>query len=208
MFFSKNDIDDFEFSYRINIINSITGIKPANLIGTKSKNGISNLAIFSSVVHIGSNPSLIAIFSRPIKKVVRNTFTNIMDTKYYTINHIHKEFYKKAHKTSIKYDKNTSEFSKCNFKEEYLFKFKAPFVKESKIKIGMKYIEHYKIKLNNTILLIGKVENITIPKSIISKQGYINLEKIDDVGISGCNSYYSLNKINDLDTLGIENIIK
>ena len=46
MFFSKNDIDDFEFSYRINIINSITGIKPANLIGTKSKNGILKIKIF------------------------------------------------------------------------------------------------------------------------------------------------------------------
>ncbi len=199
MYLLKEDIENLDFSYRINIINSITGIKPANLIGTISDNNITNLAIFSSVVHIGSNPSLIGMFSRPIKKVPRNTFSNILKTKYYTINHIHENFYKDAHQTSIKFAKNISEFDKCNFHEEYLYNFRAPFVKESNIKIGMKYIEHKYIKLNNTILIIGKVQNITVPDSIISNNGYINLADAKNVGISGCNTYYSLKKINDLD---------
>ena len=51
----RDDIINLDRFYRINLINSITGIKPANLVGTK--NNISeNLAIFSSLVHNGSNP--------------------------------------------------------------------------------------------------------------------------------------------------------
>ena len=197
MILSKSDIQKLDFSYRINIINSVTGIKPANLIGTISKDKISNLAIFTSVVHIGSNPSLIGIFSRPIKKIVRNTFTNILDTKYYTINHINETFYQKAHQTSFKYGKTVSEFDECSFSEEYLNDFKAPFVKESNIKIGLKYIEHIEIKLNNTILLIGEIQNVIVPDEIINEIGYIDLQKANSVGVSGCNSYYKFKKLGD-----------
>ncbi len=42
----------------------MTGIKPANLIGTISKNQVSSLAIFSSVVHLGSNPALLGFVLR------------------------------------------------------------------------------------------------------------------------------------------------
>ena len=58
-------IAEFSKIYRLNLINSVTGYKPANLIGTKSRGGISNLAIFSSVVHLGSKPPLIGIVTRP-----------------------------------------------------------------------------------------------------------------------------------------------
>jgi len=199
LFLDKNDIENIDFRYRINLINSITGIKPANLIGTISDDGITNLAIFTSIVHIGSNPSLIGMFSRPVKKVIRNTFSNILDTHYYTINHVHQKFYQNAHKTSIKFDKNISEFEKCNFQEEYFNNFKAPFVKESKIKIGMKYVEHIEIKHNKTILLVGEVQNINIPDNIVNDIGYLNLEKANSVGMSGCNTYYKLKKIGDCD---------
>ena len=43
MHFSKQDILTSKIN-RLNLINSITGIKPANLIGTISKDGHTNLA--------------------------------------------------------------------------------------------------------------------------------------------------------------------
>ena len=58
MKFTSNDIKNLDKVYRLNLINSITGIKPANLIATRSKNGVDNVAIFSSVVHLGSNPAI------------------------------------------------------------------------------------------------------------------------------------------------------
>ena len=84
--------------YRLNLINSITGFKPGNLIGTKSVNNQSNLAIFSSVVHLGSKPPLLGIITRP-NSVPRHTYKNIIDSNYFTINHISKNSVIRAHYT-------------------------------------------------------------------------------------------------------------
>ena len=58
-------IQDMDRVKRLNLINSITGISPANLVGTISNDLTENLSIFSSVVHIGSNPPLMGFILRP-----------------------------------------------------------------------------------------------------------------------------------------------
>ena len=54
--FNTNDIQGFSKIYRLNLINSITGYKSANLIGTRSNSGEENVAIFSSITHLGAIP--------------------------------------------------------------------------------------------------------------------------------------------------------
>ena len=76
-----DEINKLEKVKRLKLINSITGVKSANLIGTKSNDGITNLAIFSSVVHLGSKPPLLGFITRTSKKVKRNTLENIISTK-------------------------------------------------------------------------------------------------------------------------------
>jgi flavin reductase (DIM6/NTAB) family NADH-FMN oxidoreductase RutF len=87
---TNDDILEMEKIFRLNFVNSIPGYKSANLIGTKSKAGVSNLAVFSSVVHLGSNPPLLG-FMRPAV-VPRDTYQNIKETGKFTINHIHDDF--------------------------------------------------------------------------------------------------------------------
>ena len=64
MHFNEEDIENLEKVYRINLINSCSGYKSANLIGSVSNEGINNLAIFSSITHLGSNPPLLGFFSK------------------------------------------------------------------------------------------------------------------------------------------------
>ena len=78
-YFNSNDLDGLSKIYRLNLINSITGYKSANLIGTQSLNGKTNLAIFSSVIHLGSNPALIGFVLRPTT-VPRHTYSNLKAT--------------------------------------------------------------------------------------------------------------------------------
>ena len=125
----------------------------------------------------------------------RHTFQNIKTNRYYTINHVHQSFVEKAHFTSAKFDQQTSEFEKCQLTEEYLFDFKAPFVKESQLKLGMHFLEAIPIHLNNTVLVIGEILHLIIPDECIGERGHLDLSNINDVGISGVNSYYSLQKI-------------
>ena len=117
-FFSSESLDSLNKIFRINLINSITGYKSANLLGTISKKGVENVAIFSSVTHLGSNPALLSFFVRP-NVVPRNTYKNIKEKKFFTVNHISKDKIGDAHQTSAKYDEDISEFDKTSFQSEY-----------------------------------------------------------------------------------------
>ena len=48
--YTHQEILDLDRVFRLNLINSVTGFKPAVLIATKSRDGQENVAIFSSVV--------------------------------------------------------------------------------------------------------------------------------------------------------------
>ncbi len=194
MIYTKEQIAQLDRITRLKIINSVTGIKPANLIGTIDAKGRTNLAVFSSVVHLGSDPALIGFISRPRTADVGHTYRNIQESGQYTINHIHPAFVKKAHYTSGKFDATTSEFERCNLSEEFIKDFKAPFVKESTFKIGVGFKEAMDIKHNGTSLVIGEIEHLILPdKAIVDDD--IDLEAANGIGISGLNSYYSLRKI-------------
>lgn len=194
MHLSKEDIANTEHKRRLNIINSVSGIKPANLIGTISKEGKSNVAIISSVVHLGTNPPLLGFIMRPTADVPRHTFDNISENEFYTINHVSESFIEKAHYTSAKFELEESEFEKCNLVEEYLVGFKAPFVGESLLKMGMKLVDKIPIRQNNTIMIIGEIQHLFIEDRAVDEKGYIDLEVISGVGISGLNRYYTLKK--------------
>ncbi len=194
MHYSKKDIENLDRITRLKIINSVTGIKPANLIGSIDCEGRTNVAIFSSVVHLGSNPAFLGFISRPRTEDVGHTYSNIMENEVYTINHIHPEFVKNAHYTSGKFDKEVSEFDRCGLTEEYIEGFKAPFVKESNFKMGLRFREKIEIPINGTVMIIGEVEDLIIPKTAYTDDD-INLEGSNGIGISGLNTYYSLTKL-------------
>lgn len=186
--FDKNKIKSLEKIYRLNLINSCTGYKSANLLGSIDSEGNTNLAIFSSITHLGSDPAMIGFVLRP-RTVPRNTYNNMFNTKYFTVNHVKAEDIKDAHHTSAKYPKEISEFEKTKFEPEYLDGFKAPFVKNSKIKFGCKYLSEYNIKENNTILVVASIECLYVGKDSLEDDGWIRLDKAETVTINGLDGY-------------------
>lgn len=195
MHLTKQDIENTERVKRLNIINSITGIKPANLIGTISQTQQTNLGIFSSVIHLGSNPALLGFILRPTGEVPRHTHENIQANGVYTINHVHTSFVEQAHYTSAKFPREVSEFERCGFTEEYLPDFPAPFVKESPLKLGMRFLQEVPIEINGTLMIIGEIAHLIIPDEVMNDKGYVDLAKLNNAGIGGLNTYYSLEKI-------------
>ena len=77
MHFDEEQIENLDKIFRINLINSCSGYKSANLIGTISDKGVKNLAVFSSITHLGSNPPLLGFFLRPTEIVPRHTYLNL-----------------------------------------------------------------------------------------------------------------------------------
>ena len=119
MHFTQANINALDSRTRAHFINSLSGFKSANLIGTQDQQGNTNLAIVSSVVHLGANPPLVAMIMRP-HTVPRHTFENIKQTGVYTINQVNQSIFKQAHQTSARYDKHESEFEHTGLTTEYL----------------------------------------------------------------------------------------
>ncbi|GAA4317863.1 flavin reductase [Pontixanthobacter gangjinensis] len=185
---SSEDIKGMEKIFRLNLINSSTGYKSANLIATKSKTGNPNVAVFSSVTHMGSNPAMLGFVTRPLS-VARNTYKNIKETSYFTVNHIHERMIEQAHQTAAKYDEEISEFHKTGLTEEYLDDFHAPYVKQSEIKLGCKFLNEYHIKENDTLLLVASIEHLYFDEGIQMPDGWLRLDDAGTVAVNGLDGY-------------------
>ena len=188
------DISKMESRFRASFINSLGGFKSVILIGTKNKNGQENLAIFNSLIHLGANPALCAFIVRPDLSP-RHTLENILETKFYTINHLNENIYKAAHQSSARYPKEKSEFEAVGLKSEQKDTFFAPFVKDSLIKFGCEFVQKIPIELNGTTLIIGKIIEIYIPENCIGKDGFVDIEQAGTLTVSGLDSYHSTKKI-------------
>lgn len=188
MHLSRAQIDEMEHLHKINLMNSVSGYKSANLVGTKSEDGITNLAVFSSIVHYGSSPAILGFVLRPTT-VKRNTYDNIKKTGFYTINAVYEDIIEDAHHTSAKYPAGVSEFDKTNLSEEYKDNFYAPYVSESPLKIGIKFLEEYKIKANGTILILGEVTDLYFKEKMLLEDGTLDLSSEKIAAINGLNTY-------------------
>ena len=191
---SIDTIKTWERFYRANFINCLSGFKSANLIGTVNKDGQPNLAVFSSVVHLGSDPALIGFINRPLA-AAPHTINNIETTGVYTINHINPSFVEKAHQTSAKYPVDVNEFEAVELTEQYIDNFIAPFVAESNLKYALKLVEIVPIKHNNTFLVIGEITDIIVAKKWITTDGFINIDKAESMACLGLDTYYTATPI-------------
>ncbi|PKF62654.1 hypothetical protein CW745_04320 [Psychromonas sp. psych-6C06] len=192
--------------FRAHFINSLSGFKSANLIATQDKDGNTNLAIISSVVHLGTNPALVGFVMRPDNNA-RHTLNNIIATKSYTINQVSQPFYQQAHQTSARYGKYESEFSHCNLSTNYIDNIEAPFVEQSQLKYAVNLKQIIPIELNNTQFIIGQIEHVICADEAIQDDGYIDIESLQTVSVSGIDSYHKNQRLNRLSYAkkGVEN---
>ena len=186
--YTNTEIRKLDKFFRLNLINSCSGYKSANLLATRSEKGVTNVAVFNSVTHIGSDPPLLGFILRP-QTVPRNTYSNIKESGYFTVNHIQKNMIEKAHQTAARYESEVSEFTETGLEEEYLDNFYAPYVKQSTIKMGCRYVNEYHIAENDTILVIGEIEHLYFEEGIQMPDGWLRLEDADTVAINGLDGY-------------------
>jgi flavin reductase (DIM6/NTAB) family NADH-FMN oxidoreductase RutF len=192
--FDSGDISGMEQRFRTQFINSITGFKSLNLVGTINKHGMTNLAVFSQVVHLGANPSLIGIIVRP-DSVPRHTLANIAETGCFTLNHVLESFIRQAHQTSARYPEEVSEFTATGLNPLFSEVIEAPYVAESNIRIGLQWRETIPIPLNGTLLVIGEVVEVFLPGDCLGADGYVDLNEAGTITVAGLDAYHRTEKI-------------
>ena len=187
---SADDILNMEHRFRVNFINGLSGYKSANLVGTVDSQGATNLAIVSSVVHLGADPALMGLVTRP-RSVARHTIENLAQTGVYTINHVVDAIVPQAHQTSARYPREESEFEHTGLTPAWVVGFAAPKVAESTLSVGLRLREIKHLDINDTDFVIGEVQWVELDGRALGEDGFIDLVTLGTACVSGLDCYHS-----------------
>jgi len=193
----KEKIEDLDHRYRAKFINSLSGFKSVNLLGTQDLKGNTNLSIISSVFHLGASPALLGFILRP-DSARRDSLINLRMNPFFTLNHVNKSILKESHQTSARYDQIVSEFKACGLTSVHLKDHPAPYVQESPIRMGLKMIREQIIEENGTHLIIAEIINTQFPKDCLEEDGSLNISKAGTISVSGLDTYSEGIKIGKL----------
>lgn len=194
---TANDLQQLPARFRARLINSLSGFKSANLVGTTNLSGTPNLAMVSSVVHLGANPPLLGMIMRP-ETVPRDTLSNIRDTSAWTLNAVPGSLVQAAHQCSASYAPDQSEFAAAGLTPVWRAQFAAPAVQECPLSLGLELRQIIPIELNDTRLVIGEISWLEIQQDALHADGYLDPELLDIVAISGLDGYHQTRRIGRL----------
>jgi flavin reductase (DIM6/NTAB) family NADH-FMN oxidoreductase RutF len=192
--FTLDEIQAWDKDFRANFFHAAIGIKPAVLIGTRDLQGISNAAIFSSVVHLGSNPPLFGFMVRPGD--ASNTHQNILQTAGFTMSLVPTAYIEQAHQTAARYEPEQNEFLEAQL-QEFLFDGFPAFA-HAPVVMRLKYLETIPIAHNNTKLVLGEVVATAVQETVLQPSGLIDHELASTAGVTGLDTYYAVQKIKRL----------
>lgn len=187
--FNGEQIAAMDKHFRIKLINSLVGFKSLNLLGTINLEGVTNLCIISSAFHLGASPPLIGLVMRP-EREHNDTLRNIKSTGIFTLNNVLPDFYKQAHQTSASYPSGVSEFDECGFEPLFAAGFKAPFVKQSTIRIGLELRQTIDMEINGTTILIGEIVEVVTDEAFVTPDGTIDHTNAQTMTVAGLDAYF------------------
>jgi flavin reductase (DIM6/NTAB) family NADH-FMN oxidoreductase RutF len=188
---TADDIGRMEKLHRVQFATSLPGAKPICLIGSTDAAGQTNLAPFSSILHLGSEPCLLGMVSRP-DLVERHTLANLLETKSWTINHLHSAILDAAHQCSARYPKKLSEFEATGLTAHFEAGIAAPFVAESRFRIALELEEIVPIAANGTRLIVGRVVMVQIADAHRFDHGGIDLAGVECLASTALDSYFTV----------------
>jgi flavin reductase (DIM6/NTAB) family NADH-FMN oxidoreductase RutF len=192
MLFTSTDFAGMERFYRGNLINSITGFKSLNLLGTCDKKGLTNLAVFSQILHLGADPALIGVLFRP-QVPGMHSLLNIEETGVFTLSHIRQGQSQAAHWTSARWEE--SEFEKVGLEPAWQNDFPAPYVKGAAVAMGLRLVDKIPIPQNGTCLVIAGLEWLQVEEGLMAPDGFVDLLKAGTVAGIGLDGYVEEGKL-------------
>ncbi|MCM0059883.1 MAG: flavin reductase family protein [Algoriphagus sp.] len=185
--FDSRQLAQLNASFRRNLINCLPGYKPLQLIGTQNTAGVTNLALFSQIIHLGAAPPLIGVLFRP-PTVKRDSLENILDTRNFSLNQVLPEWHAKAHWTAANWEE--SEFEATGLIEERKEGFSAPFVEGSPVQLGCVLEEVQTLQINQTVLVIARIEQVFVDEKGLREDGTLDYDALGTVSVTGLDEYH------------------
>ena len=71
-------------------------------------------------------------------------------------------------------------------------------MQESRLKYSVKYVEHQHLAVNGTELVIGEITGVYLDEIALQSDGFLDLQAIETVAVTGLDSYHTSNKLTRL----------
>tara|TARA_B100001029_G_C15058175_1_gene456094 strand:+ start:1063 stop:1725 length:663 start_codon:yes stop_codon:yes gene_type:complete len=184
----SEELMEWESRKRARFVNSLSGFKSANLVGTHHPEFGDNLSIVSSVVHLGSTPPMMGFVLRPPGEE-SHTYNNIKSTGVCTLSHVNEDIIEESHQTSARYSRGCSEFDEVGLTPRMVSGWVAPCVEESKVKMGLSLVEDTELA-NGCRFMTCAVEWFEVESEGFCSDGYVDLHGLGGVSISGLDGYH------------------
>jgi len=148
-----------------NMLNTILGPRPVVLVGTKSKSGQDNLAIFNTFQPVGAKPPLFTLLVRPLDRQ-RDTYENMKQTREWSVNFIRPDGVQKAHATSEHFPKSVSEFEALGLEKECKQGIHSPFLAGAPVQMWFQWCREIEFPENDTRLVLGRLRGLWLGEEI------------------------------------------
>jgi len=186
---TREDLEAWPSRKRARTVNSLSGFKSATLVGSVDLNGVHNLSVVSSVVHLGSSPAQMGMVLRPPGDDA-HTYKNLLATGQCTFSHIGVAWVAQAHQCSARYPAGVSEFeavglTPCGWEGEW----KAPAVAEARVRMGLTLAEDMVLP-NRCHFLVLDVQWVEVDERTVAEDGYVDLGRAGTTAISGLDGYH------------------
>lgn len=158
--------------------------RPIAWAGTRSKNGINNLAPFSFYNCFSSNPPILGFSTLPrVDGRKKDTLQNIEDTRCFTLNCVSHKFMKEMSRSAALLEPEEDEFVYAGLQPAEATHIAAPYVADALLV--------YECTLHDIVrlgsgpgsgsLILGQVRYVHIQDGLY-QNGRIDFEKLDPVG--------------------------
>jgi flavin reductase (DIM6/NTAB) family NADH-FMN oxidoreductase RutF len=174
----------------------IGGIAPRPIAwaGTRSKDGINNLAPFSFYNAFSSSPPIVGFSTIPrLDGRKKDTLQNVIDSECFTLSAVSHKLVKQMSKSAALLEPEDDEFTFSDLEPSDAKNINAPYVKDALLV--------FECELNQIIsfgdqegagnLILGEIKHINIDDSIYD-DGYVDFGKLDPVGRLAGNWYATI----------------
>lgn len=167
--------------------------RPIAFVSTLSDQGVLNLAPFSYFNVVSSLPPLLSISILHKDGEDKDTTRNIKESGEFVVHIVSEDILSDVNETSIEIPSNRSELLYTKFSIMDSSVIKVPQIKESNVR--MECVVEKIVPLPNSDLIIGRVVNFNISKSVIDEKGRINLNELNPVARLSGKRYAKIGEI-------------
>lgn len=168
--------------------------RPIAWAGTRSKEGINNLAPFSFYNAFSSTPPIVGFSTIPrLDGRKKDTLQNVLDGKCFTLSCVSHKLVQQMSRSSALLEPEEDEFVYAGLEPAEAKTINAPYVKDAMLV--------FECELNQVIsfgdvegagnLILGQIRYIKIDDDIY-RDGYVDFEKLDPVGRLAGNWYATI----------------